>query len=120
LDVLIDRSIPEVWNEGQVKVGSTDVSDVSWQAPTMEFNTSAWILGTPGHSWQIVAQSASGLGHKSLIFASKIIATSAIELLTDSKLLKKAWEEHYRRLNGRMYKTPLPKKAVPPLEMWSK
>jgi aminobenzoyl-glutamate utilization protein B len=120
LDVLIDRSIHDVWNEGQVKAGSTDVSDVSWLAPTMEFNTSAWVLGTPGHSWQIVAQSASGLGHKSLIFASKIIATSAIELLMDSELLKGAREEHFRRVNGRKYRTPLPKKAVPPIDMWSK
>jgi aminobenzoyl-glutamate utilization protein B len=120
VDVLIDRSIPDTWNEGEVSHGSTDVSDVSWQAPTMEFGTATWVLGTPGHSWQNVAQGVSGIGHKSLIFASKVIAASAIDLLTKPELLEKAWEEHKKRMAGRTYKTPLPADAKPPLDMWTK
>jgi len=69
MDVLIDRTIPDAWDEGEVSHGSTDVSDVSWQCPTMEFGTSTYVLGTPGHSWQNVALSGMSIGHKSLFFA---------------------------------------------------
>jgi len=120
MDVLLDRTIPDAWNEGEPGRGSTDVADVSWQAPTMEFGTTTYVLGTPGHSWQNVAQSGMGIGHKSLIFASKTIAASAIDLLTDPELLMKAWEELKERTKGRTYGTPLPPDAKPPLDMWAK
>jgi len=120
LDVDLDRSIPDAWNEGEVSHGSTDVSDVSWQNPTMEFGTTTYALGGPGHSWQNVAFSGMSIGHKSLVFASKVIAASALDLLTRPELLKKAWEEHGERLRGRTYKTPVPPEAKPPLDQWKK
>jgi aminobenzoyl-glutamate utilization protein B len=118
VDVVMDRTVPDAWNDGEVSHGSTDVSDVSWRAPTMEFNTSTWPLGAPGHSWMNVAGSAHSTGHKSLIFAGKVIAASAIDLITDPKLLDKAWEEHRRRLMGKEYKSPIPADAKPPLDLW--
>jgi aminobenzoyl-glutamate utilization protein B len=118
--VIMDASIPDAWDELEVGHGSTDVSDVSWKAPTMEFSTATWPLGIPGHSWMNVAASGTGIGHKSLIFASKIIAASVIDLLTKPELLKEAWEEQNRRTLGKIYKSPLPVDAKPPLEMWGK
>jgi len=120
MDVVIDRSIPDAWDEGEAGRGSTDVADVSWQTPTMEFGTATYVLGTPGHSWQVVSQSGMGLGHKSLIFAAKTISASALDLLTKPDLVKKAWEELRERTKGRTYRTPLPPDAKPPLDMWSK
>jgi aminobenzoyl-glutamate utilization protein B len=118
--VIMDDSIPDAWDEGEVGHGSTDVSDVSWKAPTMEFGTATWPLGTPGHSWMNVAASGTGIGHKSLIFASKVIATSALDLMTKPELLAKAKEEQKRRTMGKTYKSPLPADAKPPLGMWGK
>ena len=120
LDVTLDRTIPDAWNEGEVSHGSTDVSDVSWQIPTMEFGTTTYALGGPGHSWQNAAMSGTSIGHKSLVFASKVIAASAIDLLTRPELLKKAWEEHGERLRGKTYKSPVPPEAKPPLDQWKK
>ena len=119
LGVDLDRTIPDAWNEGEVSHGSTDVSDVSWHAPTMEFGTTTNVLGTPGHSWQNVAMSGMSIGHKSLIFASKVIAATAIDLLTKPDLLKRAREEHKERLAGRTYKSPVPPEAKPPLDQWA-
>jgi aminobenzoyl-glutamate utilization protein B len=119
-NIVMDASIPDAWDEKEVGHGSTDVSDVSWKAPTMEFSTATWPLGTPGHSWMNVAASGTGIGHKSLIFASKVIAASAIDLLMQPELLKKAKEELTRRTMGKTYKCPLPADAMPPLEMWGK
>ncbi len=119
LDVLIDSSVPDPWGEGEIMHGSTDVADISWQAPTKEFSTAAWVLGTPGHSWQVVAQSGMGIGHKSLIFAAKVMAASAIELMTNEELLKKAWDEFEERLKGRKYRCAIPPEIKPPIDAWS-
>jgi aminobenzoyl-glutamate utilization protein B len=118
--VVMDSSVPDAWDEGEVSHGSTDVSDVSWKAPTMEFSTSTWPLGIPGHSWMNVAASGTGIGHKSLIFASKVIAASALDLLTKPELLKGALEEQNRRTMEKTYRSPLPFDAKPPLGMWGK
>jgi aminobenzoyl-glutamate utilization protein B len=120
VDVVMDTSVPDAWNDGIVSPGSTDVSDVSWMAPTMEFSTASWPLGTPGHSWMNVAASAHSIGHKSLIFASKVIATSGLELLSSCELRDKAWTEHAQRTMGKEYKPPIPEGMNPPLDMWDK
>ncbi|MDH5461175.1 MAG: amidohydrolase, partial [Candidatus Bathyarchaeota archaeon] len=36
---VVDDEIPDPWGEGETSHGSTDVADVSWQAPTVEFDT---------------------------------------------------------------------------------
>ena len=118
IDKLIDDEIPDPWGEGEISHGSTDVADVSWQAPTVEFSTAAWVLGTPGHSWQAVAQSGVGLGHKSLIFASKVMALTVIDLLTNADLLNRAKEEFKQRLRGRKYKPPISPDMKPPIGIW--
>ncbi len=118
LDKLIDDEIPEPWGEGETIHGSTDVADVSWQIPTVEFGTATWILGTPAHSWQAVAQSGVGIGHKSLIFSAKTMATTLIELLLKDTCLEDAQTEHKQRLRGRKYKSPIPKDQKPPLNAW--
>ncbi|MBN1682481.1 amidohydrolase [Candidatus Bathyarchaeota archaeon] len=118
MNTLLDWSFPDAWDEGEISHGSTDVSDVSWMAPTIEFTTTAWVLGTPGHHWMNVVQSGISSGHKSLIFASKVMATSAIDLITKPLLLKKAVDEFRERTKGKKYISPLPPNAKPPLDMW--
>jgi len=120
IDKLIDDEVPDPWGEGEVSHGSTDVSDVSWQTPTVEFSTATWVLGTPGHSWQAVAQSGVGLGHKSLIFSAKVMAATAIDLLIDENLLNKAKKEHKQRIGDKKYEPPIPPEVKPPLDIWEK
>ena len=120
IDKLIDDEVPDPWGEGELMHGSTDVADVSWQAPTVEFNTAAWVLGTPAHSWQAVAQSGVGLGHKSAIFAAKVMAATAIDLLTNQQIIAKAKEEHKKRIRGKQYKSPVPPGHKPPIDVWER
>lgn len=120
VDKLIDDEVPDPWGEGEVSHGSTDVADVSWQAPTVEFGTATWVLGTPAHSWQAVAQNGVGVGHKSLIFAAKVLAATAIDLLTNEDVLNKAREEHRQRIGNKKYKSPIPPDHKPPLDIWEK
>ncbi len=118
LDKLMDDEVPEPWGEGEYMMGSTDVGDVSWKTPTLEFSTAAWVLGTPAHSWQSTAQSGSPLAHRSLIFAAKVMALSVLDLFTDEDLLSKAKEDHSRRLRGREYKPLIPPDHRPPVDFW--
>jgi aminobenzoyl-glutamate utilization protein B len=120
LDELFDERVLDDWREGKVGAGSTDVSDVSWVTPTMEFGTACCMLGTPGHSWQFAAQSGMSIGHKGLMFASKVIAASGLELMTNPKLLSGVREEWGERLAGRSYKPPIPMDLKPPLNQLKK
>jgi aminobenzoyl-glutamate utilization protein B len=97
--------------------GSSDVGDVSWKCPTVEFGTTLNILGAPGHSWQFVAMSGSTIAYKSLTFAAKTIAGTALDLIKQPDLITKAKKEQVERLKGRTYKTPIPDDCVPPLEI---
>jgi aminobenzoyl-glutamate utilization protein B len=120
VDKLVDDEVVDPWGEGEVSHGSTDVADVSWQVPTVEFSTATWVLGTPAHSWQAVAQSGVGIGHKSLIFAAKVMAATAIELMKNKSALKKAMDEHRRRIGNKKYKSPIPLNNKPPIDIWEK
>ncbi|MFQ6125170.1 MAG: amidohydrolase [Candidatus Heimdallarchaeota archaeon] len=116
MDILLDQSIPDPWDEGIKGGGSTDVADVSWNTPTMEFNTVTGILGTPGHSWQFVAQCGMSIGHKSLLFATKTLAASIIDLFTQPEILTQVHEEFAERTKGIEYRSPIPSDLKPPLK----
>jgi aminobenzoyl-glutamate utilization protein B len=105
------------WDEGMVMAGSTDVADVSWITPTLEFRTATFVLGIPGHSWQAVACSGTSIGHKSLIFAAKTLAGAAIDLICDKELLIGIKAEFNHRMTNKEYTPSIPKNVKPPLEV---
>jgi aminobenzoyl-glutamate utilization protein B len=117
VDTNIMTDVIDPWNEGEVNAGSTDTGDVSWITPTAEFGTSAFVLGAPGHSWQAVACSGTSMGHKSLIYASKVASGTAIELLTNPEAIEKAKEELTKRLAGKNYVSAMPEGHNPPLDI---
>jgi len=110
------KDIIDPVGEGEVSPGSADTADVSWNMPTIVFNTTCAVIGTPGHSWQGAAQYGMSIGHKGLIFGSKVMAATVIDLLTKPNPLKKAKEEWRERMQGRVYTSPLPLDLKPPLE----
>lgn len=117
VDVDLPTDILDPAGEGEVMAGSSDVGDVSWKCPTIEFGTTLNVLGAPGHSWQFVAVSGSSIAHKSLVFAAKTIAGTGLDLITQPELLIKAKAEHKNRLNGRTYKSAIPDDCKPPLDV---
>jgi aminobenzoyl-glutamate utilization protein B len=95
--------------------GSTDVGDVSWVVPTVNFRVATFVPGTPGHSWQAVACSGSSLGRKGMVVAAKALAASARELLTVPAELEAARASFEKRKAGRTYRSRLPAAQKPPL-----
>jgi aminobenzoyl-glutamate utilization protein B len=94
--------------------GSTDVADVSWCCPTAQFSMACYAIGTSGHSWQIAAQSGTGVGHAGMIAAAKVLAEAGMELLTRPKLLELAKAEFLRRTGGKAFRSALPEGLKPP------
>jgi len=96
--------------------GSSDVADVAWNTPTQQFSTAYFVVGAPGHSWQHTAIGGTSIGHKSTVFASKVMAATVIDLLTNPERLKAAKEDWENRMKGLVYKSPLPPDLKPPLD----
>lgn len=88
--------------------GSTDVGDVSWQAPLSQCLTSCFAVGTPFHTWQLVAQGKSPAAHKGMVQAAKAMAGVATTLLSDRDLLKQAQAEFQGLIATTPYDCPLP------------
>ena len=94
--------------------GSTDTADVSWNTPTVQIHIGTWCKGTPGHSWQAVAQGKSHYAHEALLYAGKAVAGTAIRLMEHPELLEKAKSEH-RNFTKSGYICPIPEDVLPPL-----
>lgn len=117
IDVTLCDTVEDPWDEGLVWPASSDVGDVSWKAPTLEFYTTTSALVDPFHSWRTVAHSGMSIGHKSLIFAAKTLATTALDLLTKPEALRQVQEEFKKRMKGKIYKSPLPPDMKPPHDL---
>ena len=115
MDVDLNTNILDPYGEGETMGGSTDTADVSWKTPTAEFNTGSRVLGAPGHSWMVTAVAGVSIGHKNAIFAAKVHAATAIDLLTQPELLETIWNEFKERTKDHMYKSPLPPDLKPPI-----
>jgi hypothetical protein len=73
---------------------STDEANVSWTVPMIMFNAATMANGTPGHSWQSVAQNILPTAFLAGQTVSKYIAATALDLLADQGLIDEAWKDH--------------------------
>lgn len=112
-DGIYDFVLPydEAGRRGQ-NGGSTDVGDVSWLCPTAQFIASTWAPGTPAHTWQVVAQGKGPVAHKMMLWAAKVLALTAVRVITDPTLLHQAKEEFSESMEDRIYR-PLPPEVRP-------
>jgi aminobenzoyl-glutamate utilization protein B len=94
--------------------GSTDVGDVSWITPTAQVYGACWAIGTPGHSWQVVAQGKSPAAHKAMLHAAKALAATALDVIESPELLARAKAELRENTGGQPYVCPIPADVVPP------
>ena len=108
---LLNDFLLPLYDKETFEPGSTDVGDVSWCIPTAQVHVAAWPNGCPAHSWQSTSSAGSSIGRKAALHAGKLIATAAVELMLDEKLLKEAKEEFNKRTKAG-YTCPIPKNAV--------
>lgn len=111
---LCDVIFPPESGDGTL-VGSTDVGTVSWVVPTVQMRGATYAVGTPGHSWQLVAQGKLPAAHKGMIHAAKIMAGTAVDLFADPQEIAAAKADHAARLEGTPFVNPIPDDVNPPL-----
>ncbi len=88
--------------------GSTDVGDVSWLVPEIRLSVTTAPKDTPWHSWAVVACGGMSIGHKGLVYASKALAMTMVDLFEDEKLLEEVKTEFTQRKGDYKYKAILP------------
>lgn len=94
--------------------GSTDVADVSWVIPTVQMWGANYAIGTPFHSWQMVAQGKSGPAIKGMIHAAAAMAATGADVFLDAELRERAKSNLAQRVGRDGYVCPLPDDATPP------
>lgn len=93
--------------------GSSDVGNVSYVAPMAQFMGNCYALGTPAHSWQIVAQGKSSITHKGLLTAAKILALTAVEVFEEPGMLSDVKKDHEVNLDGQEYYSLITEETKP-------
>jgi aminobenzoyl-glutamate utilization protein B len=98
---------PLNYEMGGGNTGSTDVGDVSYLKPTVGARVATWVPGTTAHSWQAVAAGGTEIGTKGMLVASKAMALTAIDLMSNPLLIQKATQELKSSIGDYKYKALL-------------
>jgi aminobenzoyl-glutamate utilization protein B len=98
-----------------VSGGSTDVCEVSYIAPQAGFSVTTAAAAVPWHSWATTACHGTSAGVRGAVTASKVLAMTGIELLTDADLLAATKQDFEERSGGKSYESPIPTELEPPV-----
>ena len=95
---------------------STDVGDLSWNLPTVQFNAATYAPGTPAHSWQAAATAGTSIGRKGMLVAARTLALSAMELIETPAAIDAAKTGFEKRRAGRTWTTRIAADAKAPVD----
>ena len=107
VDVATASTVKPISYVSEGNSGSTDVGDVSYTLPTVGLRAATWVPGTPAHSWQAIAAGGTEIGTKGMLVASKTMAMTAIDLMSNPVLLAKAMEEFIKSKGDYKYRALL-------------
>jgi len=95
--------------------GSTDVGDISWIVPEITLLATTAPYETPWHSWMVVACGGMSIGHKGMLFASKALSTTMVDLFENEELRQKIRKEFEGKKGTQIWKPMIPD-GPPPVE----
>jgi len=95
--------------------GSTDVGDVSYIVPEISLLTTTAPYKAPWHSWVVVACGGMSIGHKGMLFASKALGMTMVDLFENEQLRQNIRREFEQRKGNQVWKALLPD-GPPPVE----
>ncbi|MCB0668554.1 MAG: amidohydrolase [Saprospiraceae bacterium] len=93
---------------------SSDVGDVSWIVPEIQLSVTTAPLGTPWHSWAVVACGGMSIGHKGLIYAAKALGMTMVDLLNEPDVIDRI-EAEFRERRADIPYEPLLPEGPPPI-----
>ncbi len=88
--------------------GSTDVGDVSWNVANINLGVTTAPKDTPWHSWAVVACGGMSIGHKGMLYASKAMSMTMLDLFENPDLVKKVKAEYKERKGDEVYEAIIP------------
>ncbi|MCX6255726.1 MAG: amidohydrolase [Bacteroidia bacterium] len=101
----------------QVGGSSSDVGEVTLIAPAATLNFPGGVPGAIGHHWSSVASYYGTAAWKGLNTGAKVMAATALDLLTKPELLDEIKKEFAEYSESHPYKSFLPEGAKPPLNL---
>jgi aminobenzoyl-glutamate utilization protein B len=104
-------------SDEEVGGGSSDVGEVTMIAPTATLNFPGGVPGEIGHHWSTVTSGYGTAAWKGLNAGAKVMAATALDLLTKPKLLEGIKNEFAEYSKDHPYKSFLPEGANPPLDL---
>jgi aminobenzoyl-glutamate utilization protein B len=88
--------------------GSTDAADVSWVVPVVRLSAATAPIGTPWHSWAVVACGGMSIGHKGMLHAARTLALTMVDLYEDPKKVEAVKAEFKQRKGDHVYTALIP------------
>jgi aminobenzoyl-glutamate utilization protein B len=88
--------------------GSTDVGDVSYIVPEISLLATTAPYEAPWHSWVVVACGGMSIGHKGMLFTSKALGSTMVDLFENEKLRNDIKAEFLKRKGNEVWKAMLP------------
>jgi aminobenzoyl-glutamate utilization protein B len=119
-DLALCDAIYQPYHGDNSLVGSTDIGTVSWVVPTVQMRGATCAIGTPLHSWQMVAQGKLPAAHKGMAHAAKVMGSTAVELFRNPDRIAEAKRDHARKLDGITFVNPIPDSVQPALPVETK
>ena len=95
-------------NPGAAEGGSTDVADISWNIPIIHISVATAPAAAPWHGWSVVACGGMSIGHKGMLYASKALAATMIDLFADPQNVRAIRADFAKKTEGVQYKAYIP------------
>ena len=83
--------------------------------PTVQVWGANHTIGTPFHTWQMVAQGKSPMAYKGMVHAAQAMAATGVDALLDAGLRDRAWADMKKPTGPNGYVCPLAADAEPPV-----
>ncbi|HWQ78959.1 MAG TPA: amidohydrolase [Anaerovoracaceae bacterium] len=100
---------------GKINGAVQDTSEYSWFAPYGLLRLTMGPANLGWHNWVVTACAGSSVAHKTLDCAARILTASAIDILSDAEILRKAKAEWNAKVKEKEYLQLIPDGTKPDL-----
>ncbi len=90
---------------------------MTWVVPTAALNFPASVPGINYHNWQAAVTPTSTIAHKGMVAATKVLAGTILDFLTEPTRVKTARAEFDKATTDMKYFAVLPADAKPPFDL---
>lgn len=101
----------------RISGGSDDISEVSWNMPTVVLRYPGNIPGMIGHHWSSAVSMATPIAHKGALAGAKAQALTALDLLLKPEILQAAKTYFADQTKDTKWVSLIPEGVNPPIEL---